>query len=82
MVVGPCCTPADTFGTNVPLPEPKAGDLIGVFYSGAYGFSTGSLGFLSHPSPAEVLLRKGEPKLLRQAGKAEDALQGQRSLRA
>lgn len=79
-VAGPCCTPLDMFGTNLPLAEPEPGDLIGVFYSGAYGFSASNLGFLSHPSPAEVLLWGGETHLLRPAGKPEDVLNGQRAL--
>jgi diaminopimelate decarboxylase len=79
-VAGPCCTPLDMFGTNLPLAEPEPGDLIGVFYSGAYGYSASNLGFLSHPSPAEVLLWGGEAHLLRPAGKPEDYLKGQEAL--
>ena len=79
-VAGPCCTPLDMFGTNIPLVEPEVGDLIGVFYSGAYGFSASNLGFLSHPAPAEVLLWQGEARLLRPAGKPEDVLEGQKAL--
>jgi hypothetical protein len=60
-VAGPCCTPLDSFGNNIPLAAPEVGDLIGVFYSGAYGYSASNLGFLSHPSPAEVLLLDGRP---------------------
>jgi diaminopimelate decarboxylase len=81
-VAGPCCTPLDMFGSNIPLVEPEAGDLIGVFYSGAYGFSASNLGFLSHPSPAEVLLLDGEVNLLRSGGKPEDVLTGQEALPA
>jgi len=79
-VAGPCCTPLDVFGTNIPLVEPEAGDLIGVFYSGAYGYSASNLGFLSHPTPAEVLLWQGEACLLRPLGKPEDVLKGQEAL--
>ncbi len=79
-VAGPCCTPLDMFGTNIPLAEPKIGDLVGVFYSGAYGYSASNLGFLSHPTPAEVLLWQGEVHLLRSAGKPEDVLKGQEAL--
>ncbi len=79
-VAGPCCTPLDTFGANIPLAEPKPGDLIGVFYSGAYGYSASNLGFLSHPTPAEVLLWQGEARLLRPAGKPEDVINGQMGL--
>jgi diaminopimelate decarboxylase len=79
-VVGPCCTPLDTFGTNIPLGEPQVGDLIGVFHSGAYGYSASNLGFLSHPTPAEVLVWQGEARLLRPVGKPEDVLKGQEAL--
>lgn len=79
-VAGPCCTPLDTFGNNIPLANPEVGDLIGVFYSGAYGYSASNLGFLSHPSPAEVLLWRGEAHLLRPGGRPEDVLRGQEAL--
>ena len=79
-VAGPCCTPLDTFGSNIPLVEPEVGDLIGVFYSGAYGFSASNLGFLSHPTPAEVLLWGGEAHLLRPPGKPGDVLNGQEAI--
>ncbi len=79
-VAGPCCTPLDMFGSNIPLAAPEVGDLIGVFYSGAYGFSASNLGFLSHPTPAEVLLLEGEAHLLRAGGKPEDVLKGQKAL--
>ncbi len=79
-VAGPCCTPLDLFGNNIPLAEPSPGDLIGVFYSGAYGYSASNLGFLSHPTPAEVLVWRGEAHLLRPAGRPEDVLEGQEAL--
>jgi diaminopimelate decarboxylase len=79
-VAGPCCTPLDMFGSNIPLAAPEVGDLIGVFYSGAYGFSASNLGFLSHPTPAEVLLWGGEAHLLRAGGKPEDVLKGQKAI--
>jgi diaminopimelate decarboxylase len=79
-VAGPCCTPLDMFGNNIPLAAPEVGDFIGVFYSGAYGYSASNLGFLSHPSPAEVLLWHGEAHLLRPGGRPEDVLKGQEIL--
>ena len=79
-VAGPCCTPLDMFGTNIPLVEPEVGDLVGVFYSGAYGYSASNLGFLSHPTPAEVLLWRNETRLLRPLGRPEDVLKGQEAL--
>ena len=78
-VTGPLCTPLDSFG-DVQLVGPAVGDLIGVLSSGAYGYSASNLGFLSHPTPAEVLIWQGETHLLRPAGKPEDVLAGQTGL--
>lgn len=71
-VVGPCCTPLDQFGTKLNL-EASPGELVGVLYSGAYGLSASSQGFLSHPTPAEVLIHEGRVHVLREGG-AEDAV--------
>jgi diaminopimelate decarboxylase len=59
VVVGPLCTPIDTLGRKVKLPEPEVGDLLGVLQSGAYGYTASPLHFLSHPTPAEVLVEDG-----------------------
>jgi diaminopimelate decarboxylase len=80
-VTGPLCTPLDSFG-EVQLAAPATGDLIGVLSSGAYGYSASNLGFLSHPTPAEVLAWRGETHLLRPAGQPEDVLKGQTGLPA
>lgn len=54
-VVGPLCTPLDTFGF-VELPQTKEGDLIAVLNSGAYGFSASPSLFLSHKPPNEIIV--------------------------
>jgi len=79
-VVGPCCTPLDVLGQKLELPSPSPGDLIGVFYSGAYGYSASSLNFLSHPTPAEALVLQGELHVLREGGAVDQVLVGQREL--
>ena len=55
-VVGPLCTPLDLLGDKMELPEAEVGDLIGVFQSGAYGYSSSPHRFLGHPAPRERLL--------------------------
>lgn len=80
-IAGPCCTPMDIIAQNIPFPAVRAGDLIGIFYSGAYGYSASSIGFLSHPTPAEVLVWDSETFVLRDPGTAEKVLDGQRGLR-
>jgi len=54
-VVGPLCTPLDTFGF-VELPLAQEGDLIAVLNAGAYGFSASPQLFLSHLAPKEILI--------------------------
>lgn len=76
-LAGPCCTPLDSFGAELDLGQPAVGDLIGIFCSGAYGLNASKINFLSHPLPAELLLRQGRWHLLRPAGQPEDVLHGQ-----
>lgn len=75
-VVGPLCTPLDVLGRNVDLPCTEEGDLIGIFQSGAYARSASPLGFLSHPTPPEVLVDGAEHFLIRRRGDLSDALRG------
>jgi diaminopimelate decarboxylase len=56
-LVGPLCTPLDRLGTKVEVPRAKAGELVAVFGSGAYGFTASPRSFLGHPEPAEVVGR-------------------------
>ncbi|MFW2331323.1 MAG: hypothetical protein ACN4E2_03380, partial [Nitrospinota bacterium] len=55
-VCGPLCSSADMFSKEVKLPSVAIDDIVGIFNSGAYGYSASMNLFLSHPSPAEVLL--------------------------
>jgi diaminopimelate decarboxylase len=73
-VVGPLCTPLDVLARDVDLPAAKVGDLVGVFQSGAYARTASPLGFLSHPTPAEVLIRNGQAQLIRRRGVYEDLM--------
>jgi diaminopimelate decarboxylase len=55
-VVGCLCTPLDLLGDKVVLPDAQVDDLIVIFQAGAYGLTASPTAFLSHPSPAEVLV--------------------------
>lgn len=59
-IVGPLCTPMDSFGRDVRIPQPLVGDLIVVLRSGAYGRSASPVGFLGHGDCSEVLLESAE----------------------
>ncbi|MFD4372915.1 type III PLP-dependent enzyme [Streptomyces sp. NPDC058486] len=73
-ITGPLCTPNDTVGKRVDLPELRPGDLLGVRRSGAYGPSASPVLFLSHGHPAEVLLTGGGSRLLRARDTTDDLL--------
>jgi len=55
-VVGPLCTPLDLLADRMELAAAEVGDLVVVFRSGAYGYSSSPHRFLSHPPPLEVLV--------------------------
>lgn len=59
-VVGPLCTPLDTLARDALLPDDlRAGDLVAVLQSGAYGPTASPAGFLGHPAPAEIIVDQG-----------------------
>lgn len=55
-VVGPLCTPLDILAAHMELAVAQPGDLIGVYQSGAYGYTTSPISFLGHPPPAQILV--------------------------
>lgn len=58
-LVGPLCTGLDILASDVALPRPAAGDRLAVLDAGAYGYSESMPLFLSHPTPAEVVVDDG-----------------------
>jgi len=73
-IVGPLCTPLDTLARDVGLPIADVGDLVGVFKSGAYARTASPLGFLSHPTPPEILVQNGRAHLIRRRGTYDDLM--------
>ena len=74
---GPLCTPADQLAADIDLPPLAPGDALAVLVSGAYGLTFSNTMFLSHPTPAEVLIDQGTVHTARAAGRPEDSLRGQ-----
>ncbi len=74
-VVGYMCE-TDTFATDRTLPEVRPGDILAIKNAGAYGYSMAS-NYNSRPRPAEVLIHRGEAKLIRQRESLEDLLRNQ-----
>jgi diaminopimelate decarboxylase len=76
---GPLCTPADQFAAALPLGPLRPGDLLVLRHSGAYGLSYSPHGFLSHPTPAEVMVDAGIARIVRRRGEPADVLRGQQA---
>lgn len=74
-IVGNICE-TDTFAWNRELNEVREGDLLVFFNAGAYGFEMSS-NFNSRYKPAEVLVKDGQPHLIRKADVFEDLLRNQ-----
>ena len=58
-VAGPLCSGLDVFSQHAVMATPDVGDLMAVLDVGAYGFTESMPLFLSHPIPAEVVVRGG-----------------------
>ncbi len=58
-LVGPLCTGLDILAADVPASRPRAGDRFAVLDAGAYGYSESMPLFLSHPTPAEIVVDGG-----------------------
>jgi diaminopimelate decarboxylase len=65
-LVGPLCTGLDFVATAVVAPAPRAGDLLAVLDAGAYGYSESMPLFLTHPTPAEILVSGGQVTVSRE----------------
>jgi diaminopimelate decarboxylase len=76
-VTGPLCTPNDVLAKKAALPPVRAGDLIGVARSGAYGPTASPVLFLSHGYPAEVLVHGGRDYLVSERDEPADLLRRQ-----
>jgi len=64
-LVGPACTPLDTLGRGLEVPDPRPGDQLALGPAGAYGFSASPYLFLGHVVPAELVWEGGAPRCVR-----------------
>lgn len=76
-IAGPLCTALDYLAQDVALPSVDVGDLMAIFNVGAYGFTESMPYFLSHPTPAEVMVLQGQDHLIRPRQTAEQYLASQ-----
>ncbi len=72
-LVGPICESGDFLAKGRKLPKVKRGDYLCILSAGAYGFSMSS-NYNLRPRPAEVLLSKGNYKLIRRRETYQDFL--------
>ena len=62
-IAGRCCESGDMLIWNAQLPEPKAGDVLAMFSTGAYTYSMAS-NYNKLPVPAVVLVKDGRAELM------------------
>lgn len=77
-VVGPVCESSDIFARDRELPECKAGDLLMIKATGAYGASMAS-NFNSRPLAAEVLVDNGRYAVVRRRQSIHDMIADERA---
>lgn len=70
-IVGPLCTPMDSYGSDFQVPDIQPGDIVAVLNVGAYGFSTSPHGFLSHPVCSEAFVGNGSIQIIRNMSKKD-----------
>jgi diaminopimelate decarboxylase len=75
-VAGPICESGDLLAKDRRLPQVEEGDLLAVLNAGAYGFSMSSQ-YNGRPRAAEVLVKEGKYKLVREREDLDDLMASQ-----
>jgi len=70
-ITGRICENTDRLAVDIPFPDVAEGDLIAIMDTGAYGYSMAHQ-FNTRPRPAEVLINKDKPHLIRFRETVED----------
>ncbi len=78
-VAGPICESSDYLGRNRDLPPLSSGEVLCVFGAGAYGMTMASH-YNSMPRPPEVLIDRGEARLIRRRESYADLVDAEFSL--
>ncbi len=79
-VAGPICESGDLLAKDRRLPKVEEGDLLAVLNAGAYGFSMSSQ-YNARPRAAEVLVKDGKFKLVREREQLDDLMASQKQER-
>jgi len=72
-IVGNICESADVLGQERDISGPKVGDTLCIFNAGSYGYSMAST-YNARMLPAEILIEKEIPRLIRRRQQHEDLL--------
>ena len=72
-VAGRCCESGDMLIWDIPLADPKVGDILAVFSTGAYNYSMAS-NYNKVPHAAVVLVRDGKAELMVKRQSLDDLL--------
>ncbi len=72
-IAGPICESGDLLAKDRLLPSVQEGDLLAVLNAGAYGFSMSSQ-YNLRPRAAEVLVKEGKYKLIREREQFDDLI--------
>jgi diaminopimelate decarboxylase len=75
-VVGPVCETGDFLGRDVCVGDAKAGDLMVIWTTGAYGFSESS-NYNARPRAAEVMVEGRKFRVIRERESIEDLWRGE-----
>jgi len=75
-IVGPVCETGDCFLQDWPLEDVKAGDLLVIWGTGAYGFVEAS-NYNSRPRPPEVLVEGKRFRVIRRRESLNDLIRGE-----
>ena len=79
LIAGNLCESTDVFNQKKqfrPLASPEEGDVLALLSAGAYGFAMASR-YNGRGLPAEVMIRNGEAKLIRERDSIDDYMKGQ-----
>jgi len=79
-IAGRCCESGDMLIWNHPLPRLSTGDILAVFYTGAYNYSMAS-NYNRLPRPAVILVSGGKARIIVERETYEDIVKLDKSLR-
>ena len=77
-VAGPICESGDLLAKDRRLPAIEEGDLLAILNAGAYGFAMSSQ-YNARPRAAEVMVKSGKHKLVREREQLDDLMSTQKT---